>query len=132
MKLTDADKLMPLFIEKAYKMPDKHGVKLGENWLLDYNDIKDVIDNAEPVIPEDFKPLIDKMVELLPKIIDDVLPVVIENLTSYEKRPQGEWIFKEITDDYRVYGQCSICKQRKRIDNYCPNCGAKMDGGADK
>lgn len=95
MKLTDADKLMPLFVEKAYKMEDKHGVKLGENWLLDYNDIKDVIDNAEPVIPEEFKPLIDKMVELLPKILDDVLPVVIENLTSYEERPQGDLISRE-------------------------------------
>ena len=47
------------------------------------------------------------------------------------KRSQGEWIFKEITDDYRVYGQCSICKHRKRIDNFCPNCGAKMDKEAE-
>jgi len=48
------------------------------------------------------------------------------------ERPQGEWLFKEITNDYKVYGQCSICKQRKRIDNYCSNCGAKMGkGGAE-
>lgn len=51
---------------------------------------------------------------------------------AIEKRPQGEWEFKKITDDYRVYGRCSICKQRKRIDNFCPNCGAKMQkGGAE-
>lgn len=135
MKLTDADKLMPLFIEKAYKMSDKHGVKLGENWLLDYNDIKDVIDNAEPVIPEEFKPLIDKMVELLPKILDDVLPVVIENLTSYEKRPQGEWHHS---------GECSVCHKRSYkttplgdiigldFTDFCKNCGADMRGEEDE
>ena len=47
MKLIDADALMPLFIEKAYTMEDRHGVKLGEEWLLNYNDIQDVIDNAQ-------------------------------------------------------------------------------------
>ena len=46
--------------------------------------------------------------------------------TSDETRPTGEWLFKKITDDYRVYGQCSICKQRKRIDHFCSNCGADM------
>jgi len=49
MRLIDADALMPLLIEKVYTMDDKHGVKLGENWLLDYEDIKDVIDNAPTV-----------------------------------------------------------------------------------
>lgn len=46
-------------------------------------------------------------------------------------RPQGEWIFKEMTDDYHIIGRCSICKERRRIDNYCPNCGADMRKGAD-
>lgn len=44
-----------------------------------------------------------------------------------EERPHGKWLFKEVTDDHKVYGQCSVCKLRKRIDNYCPYCGAKMD-----
>ena len=56
--------------------------------------------------------------------IKDKIRKALEN-----ERPQGEWIFKETTDDYKVYGQCSICKQRKRIDNFCPNCGADMKGG---
>ena len=51
MRLIDADALMPLFIEKAYTMKDRHGVKLGEEWLLNYNDIQDVIDNA-PIVEE--------------------------------------------------------------------------------
>lgn len=49
MRLIDADALMPLFIEKAYTMKDRHGVKLGEDWLLNYNDIQEVIDNAPTV-----------------------------------------------------------------------------------
>jgi len=43
-------------------------------------------------------------------------------------RPHGRWLNKEV-DEIRchVYGNCSVCHERKRIDNYCPNCGAKMD-----
>lgn len=36
----------------------------------------------------------------------------------------GEWLFKEVTEDYHVIGQCSKCKERRRIDNYCSNCGS--------
>lgn len=36
----------------------------------------------------------------------------------------GEWLFKEVTEDYHVTGQCSKCKERRRIDNYCSNCGS--------
>ena len=49
MRLIDADALLPLFIEKAYTMKDRHGVKPGEEWLLNYNDINDVIDNAPTI-----------------------------------------------------------------------------------
>ena len=47
----------------------------------------------------------------------DVVPVV-----------HARWLNKEV-DDLRchVYGNCSVCHERKRIDNYCPNCGAIMD-----
>ena len=57
--------------------------------------------------------------------------IVVSLLMEIEEAPtiepkQGEWLFKEITDDYHVIGRCSICKERRRIDNFCPNCGAKM------
>lgn len=47
---------------------------------------------------------------------------------NLKEQIHGKWI---VTESYphKVYGQCSVCKQRKRIDNYCSNCGAKMDGG---
>lgn len=51
----------------------------------------------------------------------------------------GEW--STIEDDYTglVALQCSVCNQEYwfedeppiKIYNYCPNCGAKMDGGKD-
>ena len=50
----------------------------------------------------------------------DVWPVV-----------RGEWLHKKITDDFHVVGQCSVCKERRRIDNFCPNCGADMREKAD-
>ena len=51
----------------------------------------------------------------------------------------GEW--STIEDDYCGWTalQCSVCKQEYffedepplKIYNYCPNCGAKMDGDGD-
>ena len=60
MRLIDADALMPSFIKKANTMKDRHGVKLGEDWLLNYNDIKDVIENA-PTIETDLSEYSDKL-----------------------------------------------------------------------
>ena len=39
---------------------------------------------------------------------------------------KGHWLHKEIIDNYRVTGQCSECKERRIIDNFCPHCGASM------
>ena len=53
---------------------------------------------------------------------------LIDSLPSVQPSRKGHWLHKEITDDYRVTGQCSECKARKIIDNFCPNCGADMRG----
>lgn len=45
------------------------------------------------------------------------------------ERKKGKWMHKKITADFHVVGQCSVCKERRRIDNFCPNCGADMRGG---
>ena len=44
---------------------------------------------------------------------------------------KGRWLHKEITDNYRVTGQCSECKERRIIDNFCSNCGADMRGNTE-
>lgn len=47
-------------------------------------------------------------------------------------RPQGEWIY-HIDDLFPAEGtqECSNCHQEEKIslcnENYCPNCGAKMN-----
>lgn len=60
------------------------------------------------------------------EFINRVTGLLIDTPTIEPK--QGEWLFKEITDDYHVIGQCSVCKERRRIDNFCPNCGVRMKG----
>ena len=40
----------------------------------------------------------------------------------------GEWL-DEHEDGHGFWvGTCSQCGKARRIDNFCPNCGAKMDG----
>lgn len=109
MRLIDADALMPLFVKKANTMKDRHGVKLGDEWLLSYNDIKDVIDNA---------PTVERPTRALARL-DDNGEVKIELL-----RPQGEWITKDHSIDY----YCSHCGERldQCCENFCCHCGADM------
>ena len=52
----------------------------------------------------------------------------VEKLPSADviERKKGKWMYKKITTDLHVVGQCSVCKERRVIDNFCPNCGADM------
>lgn len=65
---------------------------------------------------------------------------VINSIKLGVKYPQGEWIehTERITLD--TYYECSNCKEpwttiegtpMQNLMNFCPNCGAKMGGGAD-
>ena len=47
----------------------------------------------------------------------DVAPVV-----------HGAW---QVTDRFKACSVCGYAFARLLPDKYCPNCGAKMDGGAD-
>lgn len=43
----------------------------------------------------------------------------------------GEWIVHNPDNPFAIYGECPVCHEEVgRKWNYCPNCGAKMDGGA--
>lgn len=58
-----------------------------------------------------------------------VIPTLEASKTDdVEEVKHGKWLHKKTDElNYYVYGQCSNCLERKRVDNYCPNCGAKMD-----
>lgn len=64
----------------------------------------------------------------------------INNAPAVDAEPvrHGEWIRTDEADDY-VECKCSVCSFKDYTPsydvaywigrNYCPNCGAKMDGG---
>ena len=69
-------------------------------------------------------------------------PFFTEGMTVKEERPQGKWIYTDKEDKKKGYGgYCSVCKcdmpigmidwkQKYYESKFCPNCGAKMKGGA--
>lgn len=103
MRLIDADALMPLFMKKANTMKDRHGVKLGEEWLLNYNDIKDVIDNAPTVERPQGK--------------------WIFNTTH--------WSCSVCNKTVKTIGYCGTKEFMYENFRFCPNCGTDMKGGAE-
>ena len=67
------------------------------------------------------------------------LNAVAEHLynAGYRKQSEGEWIeqikvARQSNKPPLIYYQCSLCDVylAKRA-NFCPNCGAKMKGGAE-
>lgn len=116
MRLIDADKLLGLFIESGQKHGSEHGCKLGENWLLDYNDIKAVIDNA-PTVDTTFREA-----------------VAYEcGQKSVEERPKGKWIRTGSLGNGNAHYECSNCHYgdehaESQEVPYCWYCGADMRG----
>lgn len=44
----------------------------------------------------------------------------------------GRWelVTTKYSAQYARVGYCQNCNEERLVDNYCPNCGAKMDGEA--
>ena len=59
----------------------------------------------------------------------DILVDYIESIPSAERK--GEWIAQHESAHGFWVGVCSLCGKEKRVDNYCPNCGADMRGEND-
>ena len=54
----------------------------------------------------------------------------IEKISAADVAPvvHGRWIMHD--DEFGLTCECSVCHIETMGDgNYCPNCGAKMDGG---
>lgn len=117
------------------------------DYCQDIETILKIIDNAPTVNPEELKPLVDKIVEILPELTDAIikeLPKIVNgkikcsecpyytNTFDYIPRPQGKWIetnelIGEHLHNVLVCNQCGA----RAVDklNFCPDCGARMKGG---
>ncbi len=84
------------------------------------------------------KKQIEEMAKVIAKADDTCRAKTLANAlynADYRKQSEGEWVFK------RTYYEadecnCSVCGQLMTTAkgvrmNYCPNCGAKMKGGAE-
>ena len=77
-------------------------------------------------------------IESLPVAWDSAINA-LRNAPSADVAPvvHGRWLGwgKSGTPTYENYGTCSVCGEDAEIytehRNYCPNCGAKMDGEDD-
>ena len=66
-----------------------------------------------------------------------IVMAAMDRMPTADAKPvvHGRWINwgKSGTPTYENYGTCSVCHEDAEIctehRNYCPNCGAKMDGG---
>lgn len=64
--------------------------------------------------------------------INEVVQIVIDEAPTIEAKPIVHARIKETGFDecYCSWGECSICGADNMLSsNYCPNCGAKMEGG---
>ena len=48
------------------------------------------------------------------------------------QRQQGEWIDQHENGHGFWVGTCNQCGKENHVDNYCPNCGARMKGADDE
>lgn len=55
---------------------------------------------------------------------------MLENYQAddFEPPKHGQWLYVELVGgiDGHTEGECSICHRVRIVDNFCPNCGAKM------
>lgn len=60
------------------------------------------------------------------------LCIKAENVVDAEPVRHGRWNKIKYPDDNYTFWECSVCgyqSEAKAFHNYCPYCGAKMDGG---
>ena len=94
-----------------------------EKWLIDMEDALRRMENAEHLM-HSINGI--KVVDIgaLRQFFGMLKPVDAVEVVH------GQWVFG--TANHREYMKCSVCLKSQTptgVFTYCPNCGAKMDGG---
>ena len=61
-------------------------------------------------------------------ITDSEDGVPCDHLIEVDPVRHGRWINHTMIDGH-IHAECSECHKIRIIDNFCPNCGCRMDGG---
>ena len=66
------------------------------------------------------------------KLMFDYLKIIINEQPTIEAAPvvHGRWKYVEVIG-FGYLSTCSECGHHDHETNYCPNCGARMDGDGD-
>ena len=136
MRTIDADELMKSFVTKAQDIKDKHGVAVGECWVLDYDDIKDVIEKAPTVEPPKMIAKIktteqaDNFTKAWERANHNGLLIAIDDVDFVPIQKTASWKWQAYTNGFGTFKElcCGECyHKRQQIDlHFCACCGAKM------
>lgn len=70
---------------------------------------------------------------------ETVMKTILEQPTEHNEKEVAKKVnakkytyFKNSTRIKDKYGKCPICKSNQREDNYCGNCGQKLDWSEDE
>ena len=94
--------------------------------MTEYIEREALMRNLKQFAPEQLTPLVESLIQKQPAA--DVVEV-----------RHGKWKLKQYEGgilDGEIYDECSICEYQRFFDdirfktafNYCPKCGARMDG----
>lgn len=80
----------------------------------------------------DIEPLLAKCKEIYNSRMPFAASLIIREMEKAKvvdvvEVKHARWIVSEFCGGNRI-GFCTECEVENRIGNYCPNCGAKMDG----
>lgn len=135
----DSDREEYEFMKEKNDQPMKEQIEEMRDFMLEKSNSA----NVEPIFTtNDGKEIV--LGQDLTKLLNDILeqafiPFLAEALynAGYRKQKEGEWITSDIPQEKYV---CSVCggscwyydyQGDVAKSKYCPNCGAKMKGGAE-
>ena len=130
MKLIDADALKEDFKTRLADCNDWIENAKDKETKIRASAVKTFI--CEVIMTIDNAPTIkDRSLEIAQKSIE--LGRKVGQLEGKLERPQGEWIDRNGNTLYPfwVSFECNQCHKFSSNYNFCPNCGAKMKGGAE-